>query len=47
MLTTKLDFAYENSKRDYNQQLYQVGLTDSVGINSKNDIITMTLSTSF
>jgi len=44
---TKLDFAYENSKRDYNQQLYQVGLTDSVGINSKNDIITMTLSTSF
>jgi len=44
---TKLDFAYENSKRDYNQQLYRVGLTDSVGINSKNDIITMTLSTSF
>lgn len=44
---TKLDFAYENSKRDFNQQLYQVGLTDSVGINSKNDIITMTLSTSF
>lgn len=44
---TKLDFAYENSKRDYNQKLYQVGLTDSVGINSKNDIITMTLSTSF
>lgn len=43
----KLDLAYENTQRKYKQQLYQVGLTDTVSLTNKNDFISMTLSTSF
>jgi long-subunit fatty acid transport protein len=41
---TKLDLAYENSERDINHQLYQVGLTNSAKINSTNSNITLSLS---
>lgn len=41
---TKLDLAYENSERDINHQLYQVGLTNSAKINSTNSNVTLSLS---
>lgn len=44
---TRLDVAYENSKRDFNEQLYEVGLTDSALINRDNDNITFSLSFGF
>lgn len=39
----KLDFAYDHAQRDYNQQLYAVGLTDAPHIDSKNSNFTLTL----
>ena len=39
----KLDFAYDHSQRDYNQQLYSVGLNDAAQIDSKNSNFTLTL----
>lgn len=41
---TKLDLAYDTAERDFNHQLYTVGLTDTAGINRTNDNITLTLS---
>jgi long-subunit fatty acid transport protein len=43
----KLDLAYEHSKRDYNYQLYNVGLTDISRIDNKNSNITLTMSLNF
>lgn len=40
----KLDFAYDHAKRDYNHQLYAVGLIDASQIESKNSNFTLTLS---
>ena len=42
---TSLDFAYENSERDLNYQLYNTGLTDTVKLNTDNSLFTLTLST--
>ena len=42
---TSLDFAYENSERDLNYQLYNTGLTDTVRLNTDNSLFTLTLST--
>lgn len=41
---SKLDLAYENSKRDINYQLYSVGLTDAARINKENSNFTLSLS---
>jgi long-subunit fatty acid transport protein len=41
--TTKLDLAYSNSKRDYNQQFFTQGLTDAARIKSVNNNVTLTL----
>jgi len=41
---TKLDLAYENSKRDINYQLYSVGLTNAARINKENSNFTLSLS---
>lgn len=41
---TKLDFAFDHAKRDYNQQLYTVGLTDGVKITDKLSNFVLTLS---
>ena len=43
----KLDLAYENSERDYNYQLYNIGLTDTSRVNNKNSDITLTMSFNF
>ena len=42
--STKVDFAYENSKRIIDSQLYNVGLTDAVRIDSDNSNFTISLS---
>jgi long-subunit fatty acid transport protein len=39
----KLDFAYDQSDRTINNQLYNVGLTDAATIDSKNSNFTLTL----
>ena len=39
----KLDLAYDYAQRDYNQQLYAVGLTDAAQIDSKNSNFSLTL----
>lgn len=39
----KLDVAYDHAQRDYNQQLYAVGLTDAAQIDSRNSNFTLTL----
>lgn len=39
----KLDFSYDHAQRDYNHQLYTVGLTDAAEINSKNSNFILTL----
>lgn len=39
----KLDIAYDHAQRDYNHQLYAVGLTDAAQIDSKNSNFTLTL----
>ena len=44
---TKLDLAYETAEREYNQKLYQVGLTDTVGISNNNDLVSLSLSFNF
>lgn len=41
--TVKLDLAYDHAQRDYNQQLYAVGLTDAAHIDTKNSNFTLTL----
>lgn len=41
--TVKLDLAYDHAQRDYNQQLYAVGLTDAAHLDSKNSNFTLTL----
>ena len=41
---TRLDLAYENSKRDINYQLYNVGLTDSALVAAENSNLTLSLS---
>ncbi|MBJ7881016.1 OmpP1/FadL family transporter [Gelidibacter salicanalis] len=38
-----LDLAYEHSQREYNQQLYTVGLTDAAQIDTKVNNVTLTL----
>ena len=43
---SKLDLAYENSKRTINHQLYDVGLTDTARIDSENSNLVLTLSMS-
>jgi hypothetical protein len=40
---TRLDFAYTNSKRDYKEQFFNQGLTDASTINSKNNMVTVSL----
>lgn len=40
---TKIDLAFDQSKRDYNQQLYNVGLTDNASIDSKLTNFTLSL----
>jgi hypothetical protein len=42
--TSKIDLAYENSHRTINSQLYNVGLTDAVKINSDNSNFIVSLS---
>lgn len=39
----KLDIAYDHAQRDYNQELYSVGLTDAAHIASKNSNFLLTL----
>lgn len=39
----KLDLAYDHTQRDYDQQLYSVGLTDAAQIASKNSNFFLTL----
>jgi hypothetical protein len=41
---TKVDLAYENSKRTLDSQLYNVGLTDAVRIDSENSNFTLSIS---
>jgi len=41
--STKLDLAYTNSKRDYNQQFFSQGLTDAAKIKSVNNTVSLTL----
>lgn len=43
---TKLDIAYENSKRDINHQLYNIGLTETAAIDTENSNIVLSLSLS-
>ena len=43
---SKLDLAYENSKRTINHQLYEAGLTDAARIAAENNNLTLTLSMS-
>ncbi len=43
---TKLDLAYENSKRDIDHQLYNIGLTEAARINTENSNFFLTLSLS-
>lgn len=38
-----LDLAYDNAQRDYGQQLYAVGLTDAVNIDSRQSNFTFTV----
>lgn len=38
-----LDLAYDHSQRDYNQQLYSVGLTDAAMLDTTVDNVTLTL----
>ncbi|MEZ4856731.1 MAG: outer membrane protein transport protein [Gelidibacter sp.] len=40
----KLDLAFDQSKRDYGYQLYNVGLTDAAKIDSKNSNVTLSLA---
>ncbi|MBO3099773.1 OmpP1/FadL family transporter [Gelidibacter pelagius] len=40
----KLDVAYDHAQREYNQQLYAVGLTDAAYIDTKNSNFTLTLA---
>ncbi|NND26416.1 MAG: transporter [Flavobacteriaceae bacterium] len=40
----KLDLAYENSEREVDYQLFNVGLTDAARINTKNSDVTLSLS---
>jgi hypothetical protein len=40
----KIDFAYDRSSRENNPQLYQVGLTDRLGINRENSNYVLSLS---
>lgn len=40
----KLDLAYENSERDMNYQLYDIGLTDISRVNANNSNVTLTMS---
>lgn len=39
----RVDFAYDQAKRNVNYQLYNVGLTDTAAIDSKNTNFTLTL----
>lgn len=41
--STKLDLAYSNSKRDYDQKFFSQGLTDAARIKSVNNNVTLTL----
>ncbi len=41
---TRLDLTYDTSERDTNYQLFDVGLTDSVNLNTNRDNITLSLS---
>lgn len=41
---TKLDFTYSHLERDSQKQFFSAGMTDSATINSKTNILTMTLS---
>ncbi len=41
---TRLDITYDTSERDTNYQLFDVGLTDRVRLNSNRDNITLSLS---
>ncbi|MGJ5642361.1 outer membrane protein transport protein [Formosa sp. S-31] len=41
---TKLDFTYDMSQRDSEQQLYNVGLTDAVALDNRNSNFTVSLS---
>jgi len=41
---TKVDLAYENSKRTIDSQLYNVGLTDTVRIDTENSNFTLSIS---
>ncbi len=41
--STKLDLAYANAKRDYDQQFFSQGLTDAARIKSVNNNVTITL----
>ena len=41
---TRLDLAYENSKRDINYQLYNVGLTNAARISRESSNFTLSLS---
>ena len=40
---TKLDLAYSFYERKYNQQFFSQGFTDSAQIQSRNNIVTLTL----
>ncbi|MGS2726750.1 OmpP1/FadL family transporter [Psychroserpens sp. BH13MA-6] len=40
---TRLDITYDQAERDYNNQLYAVGLTNAANLNSKNSNVTLTL----
>lgn len=42
--TTRLDLTYDNSERETNYQLFDVGLTDSVNLNTDNTNFTLSLS---
>lgn len=41
---TTLDLAYENSERELNYQLYNIGLTDVARLNTDNSLVTLTLA---
>ena len=41
---TRLDLTYDNSERETNYQLFDVGLTDSVNLNTDNTNFTLSLS---
>ena len=42
--TIKLDVAFDQSNREYNHQLYNVGLTDAATIDSKLTNVTLSLA---